>query len=232
MTSPKHYVRQFLLGYPTLYRSPKEVLIAAFTDRYSYDSLWDKDGNLTHPEIPTATSMDYSDLDERVKENEDRVNSPVLRDLGTTFTLRIMKERMDRKFIEDNLEDILECALNEDFSISRVRRHRRYTIDLYNTKEYPAFTFPDNINKEWASLLYTFLGNWFPDLAGVYGYAPYEKDSEWQQWIAHWPEDVKALYAQIMDARERLHPHVYNGQTYDEYKNRMEKLLNSFNEKA
>lgn len=223
MTSPQHYVRQFLNGYPMLYKSPKEVLISAFTSRYSFNPAWDKNGNLVHPEIPSVPSMDYADLIERDASNQERLSSPALYSLGIAVRLRIEKERTDRKFIETHLEWILEHALHEGFDCDR--RQRNYTIDVYGMDKYPAFTFPDNINAEWAKVLYAFLGNWLPDLAGIYGYAPHVKGSVWQDWIVDWPEDVKTLYALIMDAQERLHPHVYNGQSYAEYKDKMKKIV-------
>ena len=123
--------------------------------------------------------------------------------------LRDKAKLVQMKFVADNIDEILEAnPTNAYFG--------RESIGYYFTKniclEYAkAFHFPDDIKKDWAEALYTFLQHWLYALNCEYG-PPREKDDL----LLWWPEDVREARQAILDTRVRLHPLVHNGRTYEQ----------------
>lgn len=137
-------------------------------------------------------------------------------------TAKNKAERIRRKFIEDNIEEICgnyyhwkEPFFGHAFKFCEYQKTERISDDC------PAFTFPDNITKAWGEALYAFLDNWMHILNKRYGVNGHKNGDEM---IAHWPSDIKASYMKMKEARARLHP-LIRGETWEQHCQNMRDLM-------
>lgn len=211
MSSVKDTVRHALFNYPLLFPSPLHVVVNLFTSSGGWH--WNRQGELVnYYEHLNADSMKYSDLDEHLEYCKDYENFPIIK-------LETEARRMMRKFIEDNIEVILEGDLLEDYFGTNTYNTSYYTKHINLDSQ--AFHFPDNITKEWGTLLYKFFENWLVTLNYTYGVSQTHDD------VSFWPENMQKARIAILDAKARLHPLIHNGEIYEHYVERMRKLSNS-----
>jgi hypothetical protein len=201
MNTPNQIVRHALFAYPSLYSCPLAVYVNLFTSiGHGYD--WGQDGNLTNT-YPTRHSkvMRYDDLDERREELSARKNMDGLDSLNIRWKLELNADYIKRKFVEENINDIL----NSDplLSLFDYRPSRYGFIHQVSLNYARAFTFPDNITLEWAKILNVFLGYWLVCLNQEYGCSG---DADyWKKWPQHIIDVRKA----IIKAQHKLKPVLY-----------------------
>lgn len=107
------------------------------------------------------------------------------------------------KFILNNIDRIVESDYVNDFKDNRVGRSAggHYVTEDISTKYASAFTFPDNIDKDWAKLLYSFIGWWYVRLNMKYGVGNQKRKEDYR---GHWPEDIFAAATELDKSRDRL----------------------------
>lgn len=208
--TPKATVRYALMTYPGLYQSPMAVLKFAFCSG-SYD--WDEDGNLVSlGDEPTGDEvMDFSDLDERAERRTTREYADATRSLDIRWELEESSERMQRQWVSDNIDRILAADLTAVYFNKAGGRHqwvKDISVDYAN-----GLNFPDNINKDWAKVLYEFLDDWLVALNTEYGISPKYVSGPDKipggEPMPFWPEDIKKAYKAISAAKRRLPKLIY-----------------------
>jgi len=207
MASPAATLKFCLFTYPSIFPEPVNVLNNWFTSIGSVS--WSKNGEIVDPytKIPKNITMKYDDLDHREKEIEERKYVT----MGALFLMQIEAERIRRKFIEDNIDKIIEDNYNWTFNFFG---HAFKNCESGRTENiYSGCTglnFPDNITQEWGEVLYRYFDHWLQTINERYIPGNDKDDRE-----KHWPEDIKVAYKTIRAAKARLHPIIRDGETYE-----------------
>lgn len=232
MASVKETMRYSLLNYPTLYGScPIKALDQWFAVNGN-GMEWSRNGELVDMCEPrrkhTPLAMDYSDLDEdeaRLKADfGDSLDSPSYIALHTARKLRVSAARIQRKWVEDNIElildgDLTEHYFTESFSVKRTT----YVTGPHICLQYArACAFPDNITNEWGELLLKYLDNWLQTLN-----AHYMVGNKKGEETAHWPKEIVEAYETLKATKVRLWPLV-RGEDYAVYQARSKALITEF----
>lgn len=252
MASFKQQMKFGLLRYPSIFPDPLNVSIHLFAIiGNGYDWV---DGELVDCYEPEKTdeplTMKYSDaiedseLDKEMKALDSMAGFYIERKLKDEATLARMK------FIEDNIDQILETGPNTQFFGSSTSYYYKKGIC---TKYAKAFYFPDNIKEDWAKALYKFLEQWLYALISEYGPDIHRKEvlTKWQirgykvlnyclkklgyengpvvdgDRLLLWPKNIVEAREDIIEARSQLHPYAHNGETYAEHAAKMRECFKS-----
>jgi hypothetical protein len=204
-----------LRAHPLLYPEPLDVMVAIFNGNSNME--WQK-GNLVslYQEARDISVMDYSDLIER---HAPRPEDGPMKAFYASRWLEVQAKTQARNLVDQHMDIIV----NADPTLTYFRsnfHHSGSIRDLINgeTGAQPAFLhFPDDIQPDWGDAIVQFQ-NWLllamNNMHGV-GIAGQTE---------HWPTAATALKEKINTARERLHPLLHNGQTYQEYCTQMQAL--------
>lgn len=191
MAKVKEFVKHGLFNYPSIYPSPLDVIIAAFTAGYR----WTKDGEIGfEPEVAghkPSTEMIY---DEPFKAKYD---VPYLHSLNTTHRLEKDAERTRREWIANNIDAILDGKMVASYFKSDNRPS--VLRDISSSCE--AFNPPDNITEEWKEVLLDFLKFLLWQSNVVYGC-----HGEARDYYKDWPESAQKIRQKIVDTIEVLYP--------------------------
>src|SRR5271157_4019207 len=200
----KQTLKYCMLTYPTIFPSPLHVLRHFFCvigNGYGWI-----DGELVDcfcKDI-NVTKMKY-----REREEDLTIGVPEFVIARTGMRLRDQAELVQMKWVEENIDAIVEAnPTNSYFGDQCNGCYFTRSISLEYAK---AFTFPDNIKQDWAEALHEFLQYWLVQLNDEYGPGTKDDDLHW------WPAEIREARQAILDARVRLHPYAYNGETYEQH---------------
>lgn len=221
MPSPREIVRHSLINYPSLYDSgPVKVLDHLFAV-IGNGFEWDENGELSRIDYgdPEVATVDYSDIENHeqyLAERRARYAKygpcEAMEKLARGHDLEMSAARAKRDWLAANLDAILDAPLTKlYFPGSRTS----YVTQNISTTYAKAFTFPDNITKEWAELLFAYLSDWLPLLAQTYG-PQTNMDKAWDD-TPWWPENAIEGRAAIVAAQHRLWPLYHDGQSYADH---------------
>lgn len=223
MATVRETMRHCLLTYPGIFTSPFQVVCHWFTTiGNGYD--WDSAGELvSHDYSNTPVTMYYSDLIENTADAKkyDDIAAPenVFGELRDNQLLEIEAEWMQRKFIEDNIERVLNGRIITNYFGSNTKGGRGVNSNISTTYA-KAFNFPDHITKDWALALSQFIDHWFYILNLEYGVS--QKDLENRSF---WTENARDARLQLIAARDRLYPVLY-GKTYVQHAKEIDDIIN------
>jgi hypothetical protein len=210
----KSMMRHSLLVYHSIFPSPVYVLCQWFTT-IGNGMEWDeKDGKL---------KQGYNDPDSELWTPRHRDIYPedsALKELYEKRKLQNEWEDIEWDFIRNNIDRILESDYVNDFKSGSIG-NKYYVTKGICTKYARAFTFPDNIDKEWAKLLYKFFDWWYVRLNMEYGVGNGKTNADWR---SHWPKDIFDAAVEMDKARDRLCVIIY-GQTQAERDEATRKLM-------
>lgn len=202
----RQMMKDALLKYHGIFPSPAFVLSHWFSvigNAMEWDdngflrevsTYGEKEGNYVVPDYRSHGAVDKSPFD-------------------ISCDLEYKYEVMQYNFITENIEDILNSDWVIDFASHQLgRKHGSYVTTHISPKYARGINFPDNIHKDWASLLAKYLDWWIVELNKTYRVG----DGKPEQARSHWPEDIKLGAAAIDNAIKRLHPILNNGESYEE----------------
>lgn len=197
MTQLRHDVREIyryaLLNYPRLYDCPLDVSCHLFTS-IGNGFEWTEDGRLEHC---------YPRGGYKRPEKELETNIPTcLIGLRVGYMLTDQAYQLKLKFIQDNMEFVLDSGPVTSFFQQDYYRRSYYVSEgiCYKETKAIAFSFPDNIQPQWAETLLEFMGWWIVSLRHIYHVGEREDEGKWR-W---WPEDTLKAYLYMVEVKERL----------------------------
>lgn len=130
---------------------------------------------------------------------------PHLDSLYTGWKLQDDAKRLKIKFVQDNIEDMLNAPVCSSYFSSEIR-HDYYSV---NVNSYASiFKFPQDIKLDWAKACLAFIEWWIVNLRHVHG-VDHKGD------IDFWSDDKKESYKLLEETREKLYP-IVHGRTVKE----------------
>lgn len=217
--TPQDTVRRGLLEYPSLFRSPLDVLdqlFAVIGNGYEWvkGELVDTCGYVNPKKTPGK--MDYADLNERAAEraaDRERYDIEYGR-IDTMFALDIEAERHHRQWVEANIDRIIYAPLTRRYGGASQHKPSSYTTQNISTTYARGLNFPDDITLAWGEVLSEYLSAWLVTLNVVHGIG---HSRDFAEATKHWPQEIKDAHAAIVAAQHRLHPLIRGGQTLAEH---------------
>lgn len=215
MFTVRESLKHALFNYPCIMPSPFAVARHWFCSAGN-GMEWNEQGQLVDwSRKKTSEVMLYDDLDERV-EKLDQYSC-----IKERLDLRIEAERLQRQFVEKNIDLILEEPITEVHFGRECYAGSGFTKGV--SIEYSrAFTFPDNIAKDWGDALMQLFNHWLYCLNVEFGPGKTGDETPW------WPEEIKTLRTEILKQRSRLFPLINNGVTYEEHCEQSRKWVEEF----
>lgn len=226
MASLKDTIRYSMLEYPTLHVNPVDVcehLFCIIGNGYEW-----RDGELvdkfTAPEEPptwvqrllnlfrytTKGGMKYPEPNERIA----KMDPEYIRYSG--ILLKEDAEFVRMQWTENNIDAIIEASPLAVYFGDHPNGH--YFLKGICPEYAKAFTFPDDIKEDWGVALYAFLNYWLYRLNVEYGVTQ-NKDEH-----LTWEKDIQDGRTAIIEARNRLHPLINKGETYEQHVAAVKKL--------
>lgn len=203
-------VKFMMFQYPSLYKNPIDALIQLFC----VHGDWTDDGDMYIHDYKELTKIKR----ELPHDMSKRETLECLKSLNIGYELENQATIAQWDFIESNIDSILSAPLiNVYFG---QEPHGHYFTKGISENYAAGIHFPDNIQQDWAKVLYKFLEHWLYRLNCEYGVG-----SEKVQTLHWWPKDVLKAREMILAARDRLHPIVHSGETYEQMNERMLKLF-------
>jgi hypothetical protein len=211
MASFRDTMKLALFTYPDLYPNPANVAVSFFCQSSDSWARWNDAGELVLQKDWDRTTMEY--LPPRASNPYPGMEAK----LG--HVLRDEAQNYRRRWMEENIERVLDASCTNVY-FGADPRSRGFVRDI--SKEFTgnacAFTFPDNIAKDWAEALWNFLQYWLVRIN-----CEYDIDHTGKLYA---PEKVKDVVVLIKAAQERLHPLVFNGQTQAQANIALSKFIN------
>lgn len=216
MATFKQTLKHSMMRYNSIHLNPVDVLIHLFCI-IGNGFEW-KNGQLVDR---CGSSKDIKNP--KMKHYEQKIDkflngkSKALVALRKERELEAKARRIQENFVKRNIDTIVEA---NPTAVYFGREPRGYYFLKGICVQYArAFSFPNNIKKDWAQALYKFLNYWLEQLNCEYGVGYKVHD------ISFWPKDIQEARQAILDVRTRLHPIVHNGQTYEQYIIKMKELF-------
>lgn len=222
MPSARDTIKHLLLAYPGQFPSPFKAAEALFT-RSSW--TW-QEGELV-PRSPLAragATMDFSDLDERsVRLEADakdwQANPGLWERMRPLHEGRVVDgkfARMQRQFVGDHMEALLDAGLDHEFRPEG--KHALADPDLtvmnhFSIEHAALFNFPDDVAPDWAKLIHDFTQTWHCLLATRHGPTRGQGTAQ-EQDVSHWPDGAQTLYAALLTVSVRLYPIMNQGESH------------------
>ncbi len=214
MATLKQTIKYGMLRYPTLFPNPVNVLEHLFCvigNGYEWidGELVDRFDRVEGTDKTTEPlTMKYPEEEE--VESDLAAFAKYMEKLHTERRLQGLAQRMQMEFVDKHIDEIIEASSTAVYFGSGPRGY--YFLKGISIKYSHGINFPDDIKPDWAEGLYEFLEYWLQNLSTEYG--PPSKDGD----VSHWPADIQEARKALLETRERLHPIVYNGETYQEHK--------------
>lgn len=193
--------RFMLMRYPSLYRCPLDVSCQLFCSAGG-GFRWHTDGAIRS--IDTGAGGPPIPLTDHSLELP-----PELGQLKAMRSLEYQAKLLERKFIVENMEQVLDSGPTACFFNTGVRKGP-YVFEGICLEYAAALNFPANIQKEWAACILEFLGWWILNLRMGYGLGSIRATE-----LDFWPENGKLAHQAMLDAKKRLWPLV-TGRTIEE----------------
>ena len=210
-------LKSALINYPTLYPEKIDVWISILTKK-PWEYEW-KNGQLINVYGGgQLTKMDYSDLNERANSHDPSQENGPMNSYYAHRKVEIEAEKMQRKFIEKNLDVICQDSWTTNLFRQDYLLDRSQTEWILQSKPFEdviCFNFPDDIQQDWGKLLEDFYSWTEVRLNNHYGL------SQKTEMRTHWPEKALTFLQTIEDARERLFPLLNNGQSLEDHRKEM-----------
>jgi len=190
----KDTYRQIFNLYPGHMYCPLDVSKSLF-DNSNYEWV---DGELVYPwEEQSYIEPHFTG------EREDKYGC--LKSLNIGWRLCDDAKRLKIKFVQDNIEDMLNAPVCSSYFSSEIR-HDYYSV---NVNEYASiFKFPQDIKPDWAEASLAFVEWWLTNLRRVHGVGHRGQ-------IDFWSDSNKASYKLLEDTRDKLYP-IVHGKTFKE----------------
>lgn len=217
MASVKDTVRQALFAYPDIYPNPKRVLAHLFCS-IGNNYEWKKGELVSGSREPSVTQMQLEDLEPGYvspivarmwREHPEMEERAKTRQESPEVALKKSAQRLQRQFIADNIEAILDAPLTNSY-FGNPWEVSDYMAGSANAQHSPGLNFPSDIKEDWAKTLEGFLRHWRQCLGQRFGCGTGLGDT------THWPQQPKLLMKEIEAAQARLHPLLHNGETLAE----------------
>lgn len=162
-------VKDLMFSYPTLYPTRFQALVALFSGAGGYK--WDRDGTIV-PDCRDGghgqTEMRYDDLDEReVKLAEDRKrfgDIDSMTELNDRFEREIKLERLQRQFIEANIELVATTTLRNPVATNWVSIIDDFAPEFTEFK--PIYHVPENAEESFKQGAWELIDELSPGLYG------------------------------------------------------------------
>jgi hypothetical protein len=195
-------MRHALLTCHEIFPSPNYVLFHWFAVSGNGMKWDEEDGKLKHH------SEFESEIHEPMEFKNEFPENPSMEAFNTSRRLQSKWEQIRWNFVIENIEEIVNSKYTYDFNAGSVcsAPSGPYVTKGISTKYARGLNFPDNINKEWAILLYDFLRYWLVSLNMEYGVSNEKKKEEYR---SHWPKDIYDASLEIDKAIERLYVIIY-----------------------
>jgi hypothetical protein len=140
-------VKELMLTYPMLYPSRFHAMVALYSGNGG--CTWGKDGTIVSNARcdKPADQIDYSDIDRREADLvERRKNEPeCLRDLNDRFERESRLERLQRQFVEANIDLIASTTLREPGSTNWESLVDDFSTEFTDFK--PIYNIPENVEE-------------------------------------------------------------------------------------
>jgi hypothetical protein len=195
--------RMHLLRFPSLHDCPLDVSISLFVHiGTGFD--WDKSGNLTYYlEKGGVKAWESKIATDNASLLIPIVQTPEESSLDIRRRLEAEAKQTKYKFVRDNIEEILRCSSVTTFFSSNWRKDD--CLVKHPNDCLPAFTYPDNIQDDWAKALESFLSWWLWNLCATYQPGSSSDIDTWT-W---WPDIIKKFYKVVKSHRDKLYEKVH-----------------------
>jgi hypothetical protein len=217
--NPREMMRECLLAYHSIFPTTTHVLCHWFTTAGGGYEWSEKDGRLKSWE-----TLDESEITSKIESNFETIaeRGSNISDsrLSNSYKMRQQIETLQYQFVIDNIDTLLDSCYHIPH-IDNLRYTSYLTTDA-GIKYCNAFNFPDNIDKEWARILYDFLGFWNYQLNVFYRVG---SDKTYKDSISHWPAHALEVQSAIESAKKKLFPVFSNGVTLERHNERLTKLI-------
>jgi hypothetical protein len=214
MARARDTVRHLMFSYPALYPSAFKAAEELLTG-----SSWEwQKGELIsrEPLSPLPTAMDFNDLNERKKKQEASIQEwketpglwESLSSLAQTRTLDLAFETLQRQFVADHIEALLDAGLDHEFRREGKSVLARDGLATHFFEQAPAFHIPPDIAPDWAKLAQNFNQEWQRMLLMKHGADRALGD------VSAWSADGQAIFHAVEAAQKVLYPILNGGESH------------------